>query len=241
MMEANDMTILIVDDIRSNINILSEIFKHEYIIKVTNNGKDALRIIQGSKQPDIILLDIMMPEMNGYEVCKILKNSENTKNIPVIFITAMEDEKDEEYGLSLGAIDYITKPFAPNLVKSRVRNHLEKRKIEKMLQKSLIDIKKAYKDLELSQEKIIKLEQKNTAFAMAVTANHEINQPLAIINNCVELLKLKVTDDKLLSYYIKIENAVERINNILNKFKNLSEVSFKKYLDDVDMLDIDHN
>jgi CheY-like chemotaxis protein len=240
-MEANDMTILIVDDIRSNINILSEIFKHEYIIKVTNNGKDALRIIQGSKQPDIILLDIMMPEMNGYEVCKILKNSENTKNIPVIFITAMEDEKDEEYGLSLGAIDYITKPFAPNLVKSRVRNHLEKRKIEKMLQKSLIDIKKAYKDLELSQEKIIKLEQKNTAFAMAVTANHEINQPLAIINNCVELLKLKVTDDKLLSYYIKIENAVERINNILNKFKNLSEVSFKKYLDDVDMLDIDHN
>jgi len=76
---------------------------------------------------------------------------------------------------------------------------------------------------------------------MAVTANHEINQPLAIINNCVELLKLKVTDDKLLSYYIKIENAVERINNILNKFKNLSEVSFKKYLDDVDMLDIDHN
>ena len=182
-----------------------------------------------------------MPEMNGYEVCKILKNSENTKNIPVIFITAMEDEKDEEYGLSLGAIDYITKPFAPNLVKSRVRNHLEKRKIEKMLQKSLIDIKKAYKDLELSQEKIIKLEQKNTAFAMAVTANHEINQPLAIINNCVELLKLKVTDDKLLSYYIKIENAVERINNILNKFKNLSEVSFKKYLDDVDMLDIDHN
>ncbi|MDD4157060.1 MAG: response regulator [Candidatus Cloacimonetes bacterium] len=210
-------------------------------MKVTNNGKDALRIIQGSKQPDIILLDIMMPEMNGYEVCKILKNSENTKNIPVIFITAMEDEKDEEYGLSLGAIDYITKPFAPNLVKSRVRNHLEKRKIEKMLQKSLIDIKKAYKDLELSQEKIIKLEQKNTAFAMAVTANHEINQPLAIINNCVELLKLKVTNDKLLSYYIKIENAVERINNILNKFKNLSEVSFKKYLDDVDMLDIDHN
>jgi len=238
MITEKEMTILIVDDVRTNINVLSEIFKLEYVLKVANNGNDALRIANSEGKPDIILLDVMMPEITGYEVCKKLKDCADTKDIPIIFITAMEDEKDEEYGLSLGAIDYITKPFSPNLVKSRVKNHLEKQKIEKMLKLSLTDIKKAFKDLELSQDKIIKLEQKNTALAMAVTANHEINQPLAIINNCVELLKLKNTDDKSVTYFEKIENAVERIHGILNKFKNLTEVTFKKYLDEVDMLDL---
>lgn len=232
-------TILIVDDVRANINILSEIFKNDYQIKVANKGLDALRIANSDNKPDIILLDIMMPEMNGYEVCLKLKEDSNTKEIPVIFITAMEDEKDEEYGLSLGALDYITKPFIPNLVKARVKNHIDRQNDKKLLNQSYEKLNKAYHDLGKSQEKIIKLEQKNTVLAMAVTANHEINQPLAIIMNCVELLRLKVKDEKVSDYFNRMENAIGRIQSILEKFKNINEVSFKKYLNETDMLNID--
>lgn len=238
MISEDKSTILIVDDVRTNINLLSEIFKNEYLIKATNNGVDALRIAKTNPKPDIILLDIMMPEMNGYQVCQSLKESPDTENIPIIFITAVDDERDEEYGLNLGAIDYITKPFIPNLVKARVKNNIDRYVFQKQLNISLEKVNKAYKELEESQDKIIKLEQKNTVLAMAVTANHEINQPLAIISNSSELLRMKIDDEKLNSYLDKIDNSVVRIHSILSKFKNLNEVSFKRYLDETNMLDI---
>lgn len=132
--------ILIVDDSRTNIMALAELLKDEWVIRVANNGKTALRIAESSHAPDIILLDVMMPEMDGYEVCKKLKESHITNDIPVIFVTAMDQAEDEEYGLSLGAIDYITKPYRPLLVKDRVRNHLELKKYRDMLKKySMID------------------------------------------------------------------------------------------------------
>lgn len=117
-------TALIVDDMATNIQILSDLLKDEYIIKVAKSGKKAIEIAQGLEKPDIILLDIMMDNIDGYEVCKVLKNDALTKGIPIIFITAKTDERDQEYGLSLGAVDYITKPFNPTIVKIKVRNHV---------------------------------------------------------------------------------------------------------------------
>lgn len=117
-------TILIVDDMAANIAILSDLLHEDYKIKVAKNGQKALEIAKSSEKPDLILLDIEMPEMNGYEVCKELKNSSLTNNIPVIFVTARNDVKDEEYGLNLGAVDYISKPFHPTVVKIRVKNHI---------------------------------------------------------------------------------------------------------------------
>lgn len=117
-------TILIVDDMAPNIAILSDLLQEDYKIKVAKNGQKALEIAKGVEKPDLILLDIEMPEMNGYEVCKELKNSPLTNNIPVIFVTARNDVKDEEYGLNLGAVDYISKPFHPTIVKIRVKNHI---------------------------------------------------------------------------------------------------------------------
>ena len=123
-MQESQKKILIVDDTPANIQILNEVLQHDYAIFFATNGLDALRIGQ-QEIPDLILLDIMMPEMDGYEVCTRFKADPRTHQIPVIFITAMSDEEDEAKGLECGAIDYITKPISPAIVTSRVRNHLE--------------------------------------------------------------------------------------------------------------------
>jgi putative two-component system response regulator len=123
--DTNKQKVLIVDDTPENIQILMETLKEDYKIVAAINGEKALKMAEMVPLPDIILLDIMMPGMDGYEVCNRLKNNEKTKNIPVVFITALSEEEDEAKGLALGAVDYIAKPINPELVKARVRNHLE--------------------------------------------------------------------------------------------------------------------
>jgi len=123
MINKNDNpTILIVDDTPENITILSAILD-EYNIKVANNGAKAIEIASRFK-PDIVLLDVMMPGMDGYATLKCLKRDPNTRNIPVIFITAMREASDETRGFDLVAVDYITKPISPPVVKARVKTHL---------------------------------------------------------------------------------------------------------------------
>ncbi len=116
-------TILIVDDTPDNISVLANILS-TYNIKAANNGAKALEIASRFR-PDIILLDIMMPEMDGYTVCTRLKRDLRTKDIPVIFVTAMDDVTDEARGFELGAVDYITKPVSPPVVLARVKTHLQ--------------------------------------------------------------------------------------------------------------------
>ncbi|SFX43129.1 response regulator [Marinospirillum alkaliphilum] len=117
-------TLLIVDDQSANIKVLANLLKADYTILVANSGARALDIARGKNQPDLILLDILMPDMDGYSVCRKLKNNPGTSRIPVIFITALDDASDETKGLDLGAVDYISKPFHPDIVKSRIRNHM---------------------------------------------------------------------------------------------------------------------
>lgn len=118
-------TILVVDDVPANIKVLGESLKSEYKIRLATDGMKALKIAGSSNPPDLILLDIIMPEMDGYEVCKNLKADRTTANIPVIFITAMNQEEEETMGLELGAVDYITKPFSLPIVRARIKTHLE--------------------------------------------------------------------------------------------------------------------
>lgn len=125
MVETRKQRILVVDDAPENIQVLMETLKDEYAIVAATGGEKALKVASSDNKPDIILLDVMMPGMNGYEVCERLKADEATKDIPVVFVTAMSEEEDEAKGLSLGAVDYVTKPFRPSLVKARVHNHLE--------------------------------------------------------------------------------------------------------------------
>jgi putative two-component system response regulator len=118
-------TVLIVDDNPQNLLVLGEVLQPTYRVRGANSGERALRAAQSEPRPDIILLDIMMPGMDGYEVLRRLQADAETRDIPVIFITAMTSTEDEHRGLSLGAVDYITKPFAPAIVLARVRTHLE--------------------------------------------------------------------------------------------------------------------
>lgn len=116
--------IMVVDDERLNRKVLSELLDEHYDIIIAKNGQQALKRVEGNSDIDLILLDVMMPEMNGHEVLRRLKSEDSTKDIPVIFITALGSAGDEEIGLALGAADYISKPFHPSIVKLRVGNHL---------------------------------------------------------------------------------------------------------------------
>ncbi|MBF0294241.1 MAG: two-component system response regulator [Magnetococcales bacterium] len=116
--------VLVVDDTPDNLLLMSGLLKEWYKIKVANQGEKALKIANGDPPPDLILLDIMMPGMDGYEVCRQLKAKARTRDIPVIFLTAKAEVEDEKRGLDLGAVDYITKPISPPIVLARVKTHL---------------------------------------------------------------------------------------------------------------------
>ena len=140
--------VLLVDDNTTNLQLLHETLDGQgYRLLIAKNGKTALAIAQKAN-PALILLDIMMPEMDGYEVCRRLKSDENTNGIPIIFITALADEDDEAKGLALGAVDYITKPFNPELVRARVRIHLELKQHQDHLEQL---VRQRTRKLELTQ------------------------------------------------------------------------------------------
>lgn len=127
-------TLLIVDDEKQNRLLLTELFQDEYRIIQAKNGEQALERAQTHK-PDLILLDVLMPEMDGMQVILELKRNDDTRNIPVIFITALDSRNDEEKGLNLGAVDYIAKPFHPPIVRVRVRNHMQLVQQRRLLEK----------------------------------------------------------------------------------------------------------
>lgn len=155
MRNLSDCTVMVVDDTETNIDILVETLGEDYDVSVAMDGETALEDV-ASNPPDLILLDIMMPGMDGYEVCYHLKNDARYRDIPIIFVTAMSEVQDETKGLDLGAIDYLTKPISPPIVKARVRNHLELKlaKEELTQQNEILELKvqERTKELILTQE-----------------------------------------------------------------------------------------
>lgn len=152
MQETKKQRVLIVDDSTDNIQVLMELLKDEYKIIAATNGEKALVLAEQQPRPDIILLDIMMPGIDGYEVCRRLKAQEETRSIPVIFITAMTSNEDEYKGLELGAADYMTKPIIPNLTKVRIRNHLKLKQYQDNLEEL---VRQRTKRLQLTQSVMI--------------------------------------------------------------------------------------
>ena len=116
--------VLVVDDSPENIDLLSEILREDYRVRVATSGEKALKIVYSDEPPDLILLDIMMPGISGLEICRRLKANPDRRRIPIIFVTAMSSTEDERRGLEIGAVDYITKPISPPIVMARVRTHL---------------------------------------------------------------------------------------------------------------------
>ena len=144
IMQNSKATILVVDDTSENIDVLTDVLKGDYRIKAALTGKIALKIANTNPKPDLILLDVMMSDIDGYEVCKTLKKNPLTSNIPIIFVTAKTSAKDEEYGLTLGAVDYVNKPISPSLIRVRVKTHLalydQSRHLEKLVQARTVEL-----------------------------------------------------------------------------------------------------
>ncbi len=147
-------TILIIDDEVTNISVLNELLQPHYNVLFAKDGKTGIKIASSTSRPDLILLDIIMPDLDGYQVIKLLKSDEYTNKIPVIFITAKGLEEDEAKGFELGAVDYITKPFKPVVVKARIKSHLELKRHREFVEWML---KERTKELQQMEKEYINL------------------------------------------------------------------------------------
>ena len=132
--------VLVVDDATANLQVVHAMLKDDFRIRVATSGAKALALVKDKPQPDLILLDVTMPEMDGYEVCTILKATPESRDIPVIFLTGKTEADDETKGFDVGAVDYIHKPFSPAVVKARVHTHLVLREAREQLAQQLLSI-----------------------------------------------------------------------------------------------------
>lgn len=170
---SRNQTVLIVDDEAANIKILSELLIPEYKIRVAKSGEKALKmIVDSDDRPDLILLDVVMPGLDGYEVCRQIKSNPETQDIAIIFLTAKSKVKDEEKGFNLGAVDYITKPISPPIVLARVANQLQLKKIRD----SLIDKNELLEQEVAKRTKEVAHIQDVTVFALASLAETRDNE-----------------------------------------------------------------
>jgi phosphoserine phosphatase RsbU/P len=142
-------TVLVVDDAPANIQVVNSILKDICKVRIATDGGKALVLVKTEPPPDLILLDVMMPEMDGYEVCTRLKADPTTADIPVIFLTVQTESEDETHGFDVGAVDYIHKPFSPAVVKARVQTHLVLRGIREQLARQLNEL---HKELETARQ-----------------------------------------------------------------------------------------
>ncbi len=181
--ENRKATILVVDDVPINIDILRQVLKDKYKVKIATNGPKALKIARSENPPDLILLDVIMPDMDGYQVCKLLKEDFKTSKIPVIFVSSKSETNDEIFGFEIGAVDYIAKPISAPIVLSRVRTHLslydEKKLLDELVAERTLELDKTrlqiifclghaaeYKDNETGMH-VIRMSQYSRALALA--------------------------------------------------------------------------
>jgi C4-dicarboxylate-specific signal transduction histidine kinase len=231
--------ILIVDDFPASVRILANKLAEDYRVFTATSGSEALDIIH-AEPPDLILLDIMMPVMDGYELCRLLKQDEKFRNIPVIFVTARAEEEDEEKGLALGAVDYLIKPVSATIVKARVRTHLELKRhrehLEKMVEERSLELNKALKLLQAKKESEFRqaAEVHSGRLAalgeMATSMAHEINQPLNVISITVQgwqLLNRRgvLTTEKMLNDVQILLDNVSRISRLIDHVRTLGHPS----------------
>jgi len=207
-----DNTILIVDDTPENIDILVELLE-DFDKQIAISGEDALETAFEGDPPDLILLDIMMPEMDGYEVCRRLRANEKTRDVPVIFLTAKTQKDDIVKGFEAGGQDYLTKPFDARELMVRVKTQLELKSqreilknmnviLEEKVQERTARLKEAYKNLEKANQELLGLDKAKNSFLTMIS--HEIRTPLNGIIGASHFLKSTLADDKELSEFVEM-------------------------------------
>ena len=217
--------ILVIDDLPENIFILQDRLVQEgYEVNTAYGGTDGMEKAY-STLPDLILLDVMMPDMSGLEVCKTLVNDEKTKHIPIILVTAKAGAEDTKEGLEAGAFDYIKKPFNRVELMARVKSALK---------------------LSEANQQLLEVEKRTTFIATIVTANHKIKQPLTLLSLSSaaikkELEKEEFTRESILSRIKYIDAAIKDISDVLDKLNSITKPELSDYAKDVKMIKVDSN
>ena len=214
MTAADKRTILVVDDVPENIAVLEGILRETYRVKAATSGELAIAIARDNSPPDLILLDVMMPGMDGFDVCRTLKRDGATAKIPVIFVTSKDDPSSEATGFAAGGVDYIVKPVNPYLVRARVEAHLE--------------LKKAQEEMEAQNE--ILRENARLREEVEAISRHDLKNPLMIVMNVPQVIlgetSLTENQRKLLRM---VEEAGRRMLDMINRTIDLYKMERGTY------------
>jgi CheY-like chemotaxis protein/anti-sigma regulatory factor (Ser/Thr protein kinase) len=222
-------TILLVDDQPENISIMIEALHSLYTLLAATDGATALERVAGEPRPDLVLLDVMMPGMSGHEVCRRIKDDLATRDIPVIFVTSLDDPDDEARGLRIGASDYITKPISPPVVQARVRAHLDLKRAREQLQSQNTALEERVRErtaevIQAQKERVESL--KHFADAMA----HQIRNPVMSIGGIAGLLLRKTPEDSPLATYAQAVREdslrLESLVGVISEYVSLSAEPF---------------
>lgn len=215
--------ILVIDDLPENVFMIQDRLENEgYEILTAYDGKSGIEKAQ-TELPDLILLDVMMPGINGIEVCKTLVNNKKTSDIPIILVTAKIGAEDTKEGLDAGAYDYIKKPFNKIELLARVKSALKLSEANKLL---------------------LLTEKRSTFFATVVTTNHKIKQPLTLLSLSSAAIKRELTKDEIskdvLTDKLKyIDAAVKEITDVLDQLNSIREPVLSDYTSDIKMIKMD--
>ncbi|MFP4362487.1 MAG: sensor histidine kinase [Spirochaetia bacterium] len=229
MQDKKKQTLFIADDNPENLNVLSEILEEEgYETRASLSGEEMLSSI-GIQKPDMIILDIHMPKMDGYEICKELKASEETKEIPVIFCSALTEPFNIVRGFELGAVDYITKPFRSQEVLARVKTHLE-------LQNKQTELEKSLEYLKSAQKHLIQTEKMTSIGILLAGIAHEINNPVNYIINSLEGFRTDFTDIKKLLDFCTQTDISEKAEYAENLRTLLNSIEYPVLIQEMEAL-----
>jgi len=215
--------VLVIDDLPENVFMLQDRLENEgYEVITAYDGNSGIEKAR-TELPDLVLLDVMMPDITGIEVCKSLVNDEQTKNIPIILVTAKSGAEDTREGLEAGAFDYIKKPFNRVELLARVKSALKLSEANKL---------------------VLEAEKRSTFIATVVTANHKIKQPLTLLNLSSaaikrELNKEEISKEALLGRLKYIETAVKEITDVLNMLNSIKEPVMAEYTKNIKMIKVD--
>jgi len=218
----NKQTVLIVDDVKENLDVLMELLNDCDLIPALD-GRTALDIVQNEDNIDLILLDIMMPDMDGFEVCKVLKNNKKTMHIPIIFLSAKNKPEDIQKGFEFGAVDYVTKPFNPKELISRTKTHLKLRAYEKNLETK---VEEEIQKNKIKEQMIFQQSKQAALGELLMNIAHQWKQPLASLGSINILNKLRLEEKDTLDYQELVESVEKSeeliifMSNTIETFKN---------------------